>query len=89
MDFGIDWSEVVRRALKYLFEGLAISIACYYIPARKIKLEEIIMIAITAAATFAVLDMYIPSAGGAARWGVGATVGAGLAGGVPTTGAYM
>ena len=44
------------------------------------NVEEIVMIAITAAATFALLDMYAPSIGNAARQGTGFGIGANLAG---------
>ena len=61
---GLDFAEIVRRALKYLIEGIVVSLAAYYIPGkRKLNMEEILMIAVTAAATFAILDMYTPAIG--------------------------
>lgn len=89
MEYGIDWSEVVRRALKYLFEGLAVGLATYVLPRRKIDLIEVLMIAVTASACLAILDSFMPTAGGFARAGVGLSVGTGLAGGVATTAAFM
>ncbi len=89
MDFqmGIDWPEVVRRALKYLFEGLAVGLAAYFIPGKKLRMEEILMIAVSAAAIYSLLDLYAPTIGGAARIGtglaVGTTVGGGIATGLP------
>ena len=81
MGFGFDdVQEVLRKALKYLVEGGAVAIAAYYIPKRKPSLEEVLMIAITAAATFAVLDLYTPSIGLAARQGAGFGIGAGVVG---------
>ena len=78
---GVDVREVVMRALKYVVEGLAVSLAAYYIPrGRRLGLEEVVMIAITAAATFAVLDLYVPSISSAARSGAGFGVGANLVG---------
>ena len=47
---------------------------------REELIEEIVMIAITAAATFALLDMYAPSIGNAARQGTGFGIGANLSG---------
>ena len=44
------------------------------------NIEEIAMIAVTAAATFALLDMYAPSIGNAARQGTGFGIGANLSG---------
>ena len=75
-----DLQEVVKRAVKYLIEGGAVAVAAYYIPKRKMNVEEIVMIAITAAATFALLDMYAPSIGNAARQGTGFGIGANLSG---------
>jgi len=75
-----DLQEVVKRAVKYLIEGGAVAVAAFYIPEKQPKIEEIVMIAITAAATFALLDMYAPSIGSAARQGTGFGIGANLAG---------
>ena len=75
-----DLQEVVKRAVKYLIEGGAVAVAAYYIPKKQMNVEEIVMIAITAAATFALLDMYAPSIGNAARQGTGVGIGANMAG---------
>ena len=75
-----DLQEVIKRAVKYLVEGGAVAVAAYYIPNKKMNVEEIVMIAITAAATFALLDMYAPSIGSAARQGTGFGIGANLSG---------
>lgn len=75
-----DVSEVVRRAIKYLVEGLAVAAAAFYIPRKKMNLKEIAMIAVTAAATLAVLDLLAPSVGESARHGAGFGIGAGLVG---------
>ncbi len=75
-----DLQEVLKRAVKYLIEGAAVAVAAFYIPKKKMNVEEIVMIAITAAATFAVLDMYAPSIGNAARQGTGFGIGANFVG---------
>ena len=46
----IDFTEILTRFLKYLFEGLAVGIACYF---SNLKADQIIAISITAAVTFA------------------------------------
>lgn len=74
MDVGT-LKNVATRALKYLIEGLAVALAAYYIPKRRMKLDEIVTIAITAAAIFAVLDVLAPSVGKAARTGMGLGIG--------------
>ena len=71
-----DFQEMLKRIIKYIFEGGAVAVAAFYIPAKKPKMEEILMIALTAAATFALLDMYAPSVGSAARQGAGFGIGA-------------
>ncbi len=57
----INVAELVKRVIKYLVEGLMVAIAAYAIPKRSLNVEEIILIALTAAATFSILDTYIPS----------------------------
>ena len=75
-----DLQEMVKRLVKYLVEGMAVAAAVYYIPKRSLDWEEIVTIAITAAATFCVLDVVSPSIAGAARQGTGFGIGANIAG---------
>jgi ABC-type Co2+ transport system permease subunit len=74
----INVGELVKRIIKYLVEGLMVAIAAYAIPKRSLNIEEIILIALTAAATFSILDTYIPSMGVTARSGAGFGIGANL-----------
>ena len=76
----IDLTEVLRRATKYLVEGFAVALAAFYIPKKKIDLNEIMIIAITAAAIFAVLDVLAPSIGGYVKTGMGIGIGLGQVG---------
>ena len=75
---GIDLKELIKRAIKYLVEGLMVAIAAFAIPAQSLKFDEIALIALTAAATFSILDTYIPSMGATARSGAGFGIGANL-----------
>jgi ABC-type Co2+ transport system permease subunit len=75
-----DVSELIKRVIKYLVEGLMVAIAAYAIPKRSLNLEEIALIALTAAATFSILDTYIPSMGVSARTGSGLGIGLNLVG---------
>jgi len=75
-----DVVEIAKRLAKYLIEGAAVAAAVYYIPKRKLDWEEIVTIALTAAATFCVLDVVSPSIAGAARQGTGFGIGANIAG---------
>jgi ABC-type Co2+ transport system permease subunit len=71
--------ELVKRIIKYLVEGLMVAIAAYAIPKRSLNIEEIVLIALTAAATFSILDTYVPSMGASARSGTGLGIGLNLA----------
>jgi len=77
---GIDLSAVVVRLVKYALEGLAVAVACYLLPGKKMQVSEIGMVALTALAVFAILDIYAPSVGSSARTGAGFGIGANLVG---------
>jgi|TARA_Y100000389_G_scaffold197859_1_gene233264 hypothetical protein len=77
---GVDLGELVKRAIKYLVEGLMVAIAAFAIPQRSLKLDEVALIALTAAATFSILDTYVPSMAVNARSGAGFGIGANLVG---------
>jgi ABC-type Co2+ transport system permease subunit len=76
----LDLGELVRRAVKYLVEGLMVALAAYAIPKRSLNLDEVALIALTAAATFSILDTYLPSMAVSARSGAGFGIGANLVG---------
>ena len=75
----LDGGELLRRAIKYLVEGLMVAIAAYAIPKKALQMEEVLLIALSAAATFSILDTYVPSSS-PARSGAGFGVGANLVG---------
>ena len=66
--------------IKYLLEGIAVAVAAYFIPIKKVEITEIIFIALSAAATFAVLDIFAPKVGDGARKGAGFGIGANVVG---------
>jgi ABC-type Co2+ transport system permease subunit len=74
----INVGELVKRIIKYLVEGLMVALAAFAIPKRSLNVEEIVLIALTAAATFSILDTYVPSMGVSARSGAGFGIGANL-----------
>ncbi len=76
----VDFGEFMKRAIKYLVEGLMIAIACYILPKSPMKADEIALVALTGAATFLILDAYVPSVAGSARSGAGFGIGANLVG---------
>ena len=68
-----DLGELLKRAIKYLVEGLMVAIAAYAIPKGKgLTLDEVALIALT--------DTYIPSMGMTARTGAGFGIGANMVG---------
>ena len=73
-----DIAELVKRVIKYLVEGLMVAIAAYAIPKRSLNVEEIVLLALTAAATFSILDTYVPSIAVTTRSGAGFGIGANL-----------
>jgi ABC-type Co2+ transport system permease subunit len=77
---GIDFAELVKRAIKYIVEGLMVALAAYSIPKHSLKIEEIVIIGLTAAATFSVLDVFVPAMGVSARSGAGMGIGFNLVG---------
>jgi ABC-type Co2+ transport system permease subunit len=76
----IDVPELVRRIIKYFIEGFIVAIAAFAIPERSLNIEEILALTLTATATFAILDTYIPSIGASTRQGAGLGIGLGLVG---------
>ena len=76
----LDIGELVRRIVKYVVEGIMVAIAAYAIPKHSMKLDEVMLIALTAAATFSILDTYVPSMAVSARSGAGFGIGANLVG---------
>jgi hypothetical protein len=77
---GVDVADLVKRLVKYALEGLAVAVACYLLPGKKMRADEIGMVALTALAVFAILDIYAPSVGSSARTGAGFGIGANLVG---------
>ena len=74
MDFNM--GELVKRAIKYLVEGLMVAIVAFVIPQKPLRFDEIAIIALMAAATFSILDTFVPSMGASARTGAGFGIGA-------------
>ena len=77
---GIDMGDILTRLVKYALEGLAVAIAAFVLPGKTLRYAEVGMIALVAAATFAILDIYAPSVGSSARTGAGFGIGANLVG---------
>jgi hypothetical protein len=76
----VDFPELIKRIVKYMIEGLVVAIAVFAIPKQSMNIMEIGLIALTAAATFSILDIFIPSMGVSARNGTGLGIGLNLSG---------
>jgi hypothetical protein len=71
----LDLAELIKRGIKYLIEGLVVAIVAVLVPKKALNVEEVVVIALVAAATFSLLDVFIPSMGVAARNGAGMGIG--------------
>jgi hypothetical protein len=69
MNSGFDFSELVKKAIKYLCEGLIIGIVSYAIPKKKLDMEEVIIIGLPP--QHSPSSTCSPSIGASARGGVG------------------
>lgn len=67
--------ELMKRVVKYLVEGIMVALAALVIPTQRLNMNEITLLALTAAATFSILDTFIPSMGTSARNGAGLGIG--------------
>jgi hypothetical protein len=73
--FNWDTNRIIKKALKYLLEGLAVATAAHFFGKDRLSLKEIIMIGITAAFVFAILDIFSPEVSFGARTGAGFAIG--------------
>lgn len=78
MNTAVDIKELTVRILKYILEGAVVAIAAWLIPSKKPNVEEVLTLALVAAATFSILDLFLPSVSASARMGVGLGIGASL-----------
>lgn len=78
MSSAVDIKELTVRILKYILEGVVVAFAAWLIPSKKPNVEEVLTLALVAAATFSILDLFLPSVSASARMGVGLGIGASL-----------
>lgn len=72
---------VADDVVKYILEGLAVSVASHLVSRNRLDLKEIALLGITAALVFMVLDQFSPAVSAGARQGSGFGVGHKLVGG--------
>lgn len=80
MDSTFDTNEMFTRVVKYLLEGLTVGIVAYVLPSKSLSFEEVLLLALTAASVFAIMDLLAPAIGVGARQGVGLGAGFNLIG---------
>ncbi len=79
--FNFDASQVFSRGIKYLVEGLAVAFVAYYFVGKgKLEIKDIIILGVTAAFVFAILDTFSPTVSLGARLGAGFGIGQSLFG---------
>ena len=78
-----------QNFVRYLVEGAAVAIAAYVIPNRRTKFNEIAIIAIVAALSLFVLDIFSTDVGSGSRLGAGFGIGYNLVSTAPTALPFM
>lgn len=68
----------INNIIKYIIEGLAVTIAAYFIPRRKTQIQEILIIGLMSSLTFIILDIFSEDVGKGARLGMGFGIGTNL-----------
>ena len=81
--FDFNTTNIITRAIKYLFEGLAVAFVAHTFTRGKLELKEVVMLGITAAFVFAILDTFSPTVSLGARFGAGFGIGQSIFGVAP------
>lgn len=79
-DFQFDFQEAFKRLIRYVLEGLCVGLAVNLVSQKKISLNEVVLIGITASAVLSVLDTFAPAISSGARQGAGYGLGLGTVG---------
>lgn len=80
MDASFDIQEMVTRIIKYLLEGLVVGIVASILPDKPLSIDKIVLLGLTAAAMFSILDLVAPAISTSARQGAGLGLGFNLVG---------
>ena len=84
MDF--DSGEFLKRVLKYVVEGLVVAVVALVLVSKKgkgkVDWNAVLLLGLTAALTFSLLDTFAPSCSLSSRLGSGLTLGSKLVGGM-------
>ena len=79
---GLLLGDVVLRLVKYVVEGLAVAGAAWLVTSKGKRVDgtALVLLGVTAAAVFAILDLFAPAVGAGTRQGAGFGLGFGLVG---------
>lgn len=70
MEVSVDFNELLIRALKYIIEAFFIAVVAWLLD-MKLDTKEILVLALTGACVFAILDTLSPTYQNSVRQGVG------------------
>ncbi len=74
-------NNTIAQVIKYLLEGIAVSVSAYYLTGKKTNIKEVVILGITASVVFIVLDLFAPSIALSSRQGSGFGIGLNMVGG--------
>ena len=80
MENSFNMQDVFTRVVKYLIEGLVVGIVASLLPDKPMSTDKIVLLGMTAAAMFAILDLVAPSISTPVRQGAGLGLGFNLLG---------
>ena len=80
MEYTFDYQEMFTRIVKYLIEGLVVGIVAAILPEKPLSWDKVLLLGLTAAAMFSILDLVAPSISTSARQGAGLGLGLNLVG---------
>jgi ABC-type Co2+ transport system permease subunit len=80
MQYTFDYQEMFTRIIKYLVEGLVVGIVASILPDKPLSMDKVVLLGLTAAAMFSILDLVAPSIGASTRQGAGLGLGFNLVG---------
>jgi hypothetical protein len=75
-----DFEESIKRVIRYLLEGTAVALAAHIVSGKKLEIQTVVLLGVTAAAVLSILDVFAPAIGNATRSGAGLGLGATLGG---------
>ncbi len=80
MEYSFNVQEMFTRIIKYLIEGLVVGIVASILPEKPLSLDQVVLLGVTAAAMFSILDLVAPSISTSVRQGTGLGLGFNLVG---------